>query len=401
MNYTYFLENEYKKVDPAKLEKFHKDVAAGGYMKSPGAKMSLKPNKNLNKKGTKPKAQNIRQERDDGIVEIRQHRGHPEYSKGFKLEKETERQSRYLPDNEHWANYGDHEQIARGLKDRLNQGEEIDPMDAWEIQAHGNYARAKEQDDGTFGYEDSLGNFQEMDPAIHRGIEEIEKYAKDTSGHVNMFLRYGGLDKPGDEPSWQRLGNLVGTGGSGADELNYADDDTMKGMVNDMLAAFKDQQSLVEEEPRHYRRQLDDTGMVFEGIQPGNIITDPGFLSTSRNEYWAIDPEDEHPAVVMDIFGGKGRFNVPPWMAAFAPEQETIFEPGTRLRFVGMNDNGDYMFDQEGFDRFEHEIEESFSLQEAKKGKSRMNRGGLHVYIERPKPAKSFQQFSGELDNDD
>ena len=88
------------------------------------------------------------------------------------------------------------------------------------------------------------------------------------------------------------------------ENLDEASDEDMKGIVNDMLAAFKHQQGMVNEPARNYRRQLTDTGEVFKNLNPGDIVSDPGFLSTSRSDTWAVD-EVEHPSIIMDIYGGK------------------------------------------------------------------------------------------------
>ncbi len=100
----------------------------------------------------------------------------------------------------------------------------------------------------------------------------------------------------------------------------------------------------------------------------------------------------------MNIFGGKGRFNMPSWFSKFK-EGETLFEPGTRLVFRGMKDN-EFMFDQEGFNRDDFE-KLNTELEEQTQPKAEDRKfGDMHFIIQRA-ASKKYSDFKQQLDHDD
>ena len=96
--------------------------------------------------------------------------------------------------------------------------------------------------------------------------------------------------------------------------------------------------------------------------------------------------------VKMDIFGGKWRFQVPKWLNQQYNEGEVLFHPGTRLVYKGLGDGGEYMFDQEGFDRGGHERPPVPQLEEQFEDNLGHGKGDLHILIDR-KPKSSTLKY--------
>ena len=153
----------------------------------------------------------------------------------------------------------------------------------------------------------------------------------------------------------------------------------------------------------------------FVDLEIGDIVRDPGFMSTSRKREIAerFKQDTLHassPGVLMEIFGGGKRKDM-----GGGVEAEVVFPPLTQLRFVGKGDDGRYMFDQVGYDR-NASITES-KLQKPQINKlmkklsdaflQRMNDFQFEVLKseeesqeEKPEP-KKYDEFRQQLDHDD
>jgi hypothetical protein len=225
----------------------------------------------------------------------------------------------------------------------------------------------------------------EEDDSLIDGLDKLWDYVH-NSGPMNNFLRYGGYKEiEGRETIWKKLNNFYGESDS---ELLSFNDEEMKTAANSMLFAMRHQQQSINEGPKFYNRFLQDDNEIFQNLKEGDIISDPGFMSTASQEKrpdwkWVGNTK-------MNIYGGKGRFNMPDGFTKYK-EGETLFEPGTRLVFRGMNE-GAYMFDQEGFNRDDFE-ELNSELEEQAQPKSEDRKfGDMHFIINRA-PKKKFSDF--------
>ena len=125
------------------------------------------------------------------------------------------------------------------------------------------------------------------------------------------------------------------------------------------------------EGPEHTFRGL--THNPFRNLNVGEIIQDPGFMSTSDSYTKASNPifHGEN-GVTMDILGGKNGRNL-----FNRSEGEYLYQPNTKLKYVGrygmgdieadrenyQNNIGDYMFEQvDGSKEEDYELKESVKL---------------------------------------
>ena len=125
------------------------------------------------------------------------------------------------------------------------------------------------------------------------------------------------------------------------------------------------------EGPEHTFRGL--THNPFRNLNEGEIIQDPGFMSTSDSYTKASNPifHGEN-GVTMDILGGKNGRNL-----FNRSEGEYLYQPNTKLKYVGrygmgereddpenyQNQIGDYMFGQvDGGKEEDYELKESVKL---------------------------------------
>ena len=386
-------------------------------------RFTVTPDTALNKAGTKPQAHKIVKQAPDGAFEIKQNRGHPEWTPdGFKSGGPIR------PTDFGWKD-GHPELDLKQLNDlRKNNRKKYDanPMNAWQhelISTHGGDNPEWVEDDevlkttsethGLFSYENDFPdevNYEgddthegwnkqftrkrtDDDDTLVDGLDKIWDYVH-NSGPMNNFLRYGGYEEiEGRKTIWKKLSDI----NSGVDsELMGFDDEEMKTAANSMLFAMRQQQEAINEGPKFYRRFLNDNNDLFSNLKEGDVISDPGFMSSASVEK---RPDWSWPGNTrMSIYGGKGRFNMPEGFTKYK-EGETLFEPGTRLVFKGMKDN-EYMFDQEGFNRDDFE-EPGSELEEQTQPKSEDRKfGDMHFIIQKA-PFKKYNDFKQTLDHDD
>jgi hypothetical protein len=152
----------------------------------------------------------------------------------------------------------------------------------------------------------------------------------------------------------------------------------------------------------------------FSELEIGDIIRDPGFMSTSRNrkvaENFAKDGFIKNSkGALMEIFGGGKRKDL-----GGDSEAEVVFPPLTQLKFIGKGEDGRYMFDQVGYDRNESITESKLQKPQISKlmkelsdaFRQRMNDFQFEVLKqeepqeEKPEP-KKYSDFKQQLDHDD
>ena len=407
------------------------------------------PDTALNKAGTKPQAHKIVKQNPDGAFEIKQNRGHPEWTPdGFESTGPINKVE--FPWNESSSildRHGQYTDDLNHLRKTSREKYDADPMNSWSHGILGTYAdrgpeflggdrknilnvtpenyHAFDEDEfhvvpGKFEtWEDVSNNEEEYeeymrekfvrkrtddDDKMQDGLDKLSEYVHKGSGPINNFLRYGGYKEPPlrssyppepDEPSWKKLSRFDDLQGSSSELIDFNDED-MKSSINSMLHAMRQQQETLKEDPKFYQRMLEDKNDLFNNLKEGDIISDPGFMSTASSEKrpdWKWSGNTK-----MNIFGGKGRFNMPAWFSKYL-EGETLFEPGTRLRFRGMKDD-EYMFDQEGFNRDDFE-ELGSELEEQAQPKSEDRKFGDMHFIIQKEPFKKYNDFKQQLDHDD
>lgn len=223
---------------------------------------------------------------------------------------------------------------------------------------------------------------------------------------LNDYLRYGiregDIDEKGIEQNIEELMPNIHNSRN-YDELYGLREhpELYEAFLNYHLEQMIDDMSLDKRLATRYRNL--EGKDPFEGLQPGQIIRDPGFMSTSYSRDFVEDKERK--GTIMDIFGAPItrdiNFNESPHEF---DEDESIIAPNTPLIYRGRNnESGYHNFDILGYNR-EDMTEETQPLKESKKilrnNKStfqdRMN--DFHFEVIKP---KKFSKFTSQLNHDD
>ena len=187
--------------------------------------------------------------------------------------------------------------------------------------------------------------FHKMNQYLNRdqiGIQQdslIGEYTRNMYGYINNYLRSGKIEKVD--------GDYRNPFQNESDIDNKDDAEALY----DRLAYFLDegirtQQEYSDMPPRIYHRNLEND--PFDKLKIGDVIRDPGIMSTTRNLEgipWNFGETR------MEIFGGKDRYDIFPWLSRYPAEEETLFAPNTELKYIGRSNDGRYKFDQVGFNR--------------------------------------------------
>lgn len=230
------------------------------------------------------------------------------------------------------------------------------------------------------------------------GIQDdamMSLYTGDSYTNFNNFLRYGHFPKK--DPfggTWD-----VNTSGDYKKDLYIQAVDWMKN-------AIERQEEYTEKGTNTYYRGLRNN--PFENLSEGDIISDPAFMSTSKNINTATSFGDN----LMKI-SSSGGYDIFPWQRRSGEEYETIFSPNSRLRYLGRTDEGEVMAhnfesvrDDDMKEQINFNIDESEYLSESPKTPTNFHHrmADFHFMVhEKPtnQPSKKYDEFRQQLDHDD
>ena len=123
--------------------------------------------------------------------------------------------------------------------------------------------------------------------------------------------------------------------------LDAQDMDVVRGMDAAIAAGRLDADEVL------YRGLSADAAKNFDALQPGQMLVDRAFVSTSRSRNWAASmgaqATERGPGTLMEIRAPAG---TPAAQPQHNPqEQEVVLGRGTRMRYAGRGDDGRYVFD--------------------------------------------------------
>jgi hypothetical protein len=245
------------------------------------------------------------------------------------------------------------------------------------------------------------------------------KYSQEGYEAVNDYLRYGNIDKHHMDSLFNGLDEMSHYGADYEwdkdEEMKYGlenieDEDELRETMKSIMHNFIQEMYEQGDNPNNAFSQRVFRGLKnnpFENLQPGQIITDPGFMSTSSDRYYVTRSHhfNKRDGAIMDINAKNPIYEYDFLKTPHEfDESEIVFPPNTPLKFMGRDtESGHYMFNQVGTEG-DTVREETKDLKESKKQinknkssfQDRMN--DFHFEVMSPKKYSDFKQ---QLDHDD